>query len=183
MLVSIFDDPGATAFGLLGIACLAAWPLFHSRAMMLTMYLGNTLAFVVHYALLRHWTAAAMNGIMAIQTLTAIWLVRWPGLRWIYYAFMPTLAVMSVATWEGLASLFAAAATTFSTLGRMQSDDITLRLLLLASTPCWAAHDLAVTSLPGLIADTLSMLIGGTMLVRRHPAIGAATLAVMGKRL
>jgi hypothetical protein len=146
------------------------------------MYLGNTLAFVGHYALLNHWTAVAINGIMAIQTLAAIWIVQRPGLRWIYYALTPGLAVISVVTWEGSASLFAVAAGTFSTLGRLQSDETTLRLLLLASTPCWAAHDFVVASLPGFIADTLSMLIGTTMLLRRCPAISVAMLAVVAPR-
>jgi Bacterial inner membrane protein len=182
MLTLIFQNPIATGFGLLGIACLAAWPLFRSRSLMLTMYLGNTLAFVVYYALLHHWTAVAMNGLMAIQTLTAIWIFQWPGMRWIYYAVMPALLVISMATWEGFASLFAVTAATFSTLGRMQSNETALRLLMLASTPCWAAHDLVVASLPGLMADMLSMLIGGTMLLRRCPAIGAAILAIMAHR-
>jgi Bacterial inner membrane protein len=67
-------------------------------------------------------------------------------------------------------------ATTLSTIGRMQTDETTLRLLLLASTPFWAAHDLIVGSLPGLIADVLSMATGAIMLLRRAPAIHVVVL-------
>lgn len=41
-----------------------------------------------------------------------------------------------------------------------------VRVLLLASVPFWAAHDLAVGSLPGLIADLARIATGGWMLLR-----------------
>jgi hypothetical protein len=53
-----------------------------------------------------------------------------------------------------------------STIGRMQTNETALRVLLLASTPFWAAHDVVVGSLPGLIADLLSMATGAAMLLR-----------------
>ena len=134
---------------------------------MLTTYIGNNLAFAVHYGMLHHWTAVLMNGVMGVQTVAAIGLVRWAWLRWPYYALMPVLGAASLATWHGLPSYMAAAATALSTIGRMQRSDIVLRTLLLASTPFWTAHDLMVGSLPGLVADLLSMTIGAAMLLRR----------------
>jgi Bacterial inner membrane protein len=177
MLAVIADNPVATVAGLAGMVCLAVWPLFRTRSTMLMTYIGNNLAFVVHYALLHQWTAVSMNGLMGVQTVVAIWLVRQPRLRWVYYALMPALAAASLVTWLGTPSFLAAAATTLSTLGRMQSNEIVLRILLLASTPCWTAHDLAVGSLPGLVADLLSMATGATMLLRRSPVIATAVMA------
>jgi hypothetical protein len=55
---------------------------------------------------------------------------------------MPVLAFGSVVTWQGAPSLLAGAAATLSTLGRMQLNDTSLRLWLLASAPIWLAHDL-----------------------------------------
>jgi Bacterial inner membrane protein len=63
------------------------------------------------------------------------------------------LAVGTVVTWHGLPSLLAAVAAVLSTIGRMQGNEASLRAWMLASTPFWAAHDLVVGSLPGLIAD------------------------------
>ena len=171
MLAVMADNPAAAVAGLVAMVCLATWPLFRSRSMMLTTYVGNNLAFVVHYALLDHWTAVTMNGLMAIQTVVAIILPRLPRLRWAYYALMPVLALAGLLTWQGAPSFLSAAATTLSTIGRMQTNETTLRLLLLASTPFWTAHDLIVGSLPGLIADVLSMATGATMLLRRAPTI------------
>ena len=131
----------------------------------ITACIGNNLCFALHYALLGHWTAAAMNGLMSVQTVVAIMLVRQRRLRFAYYGLMPVLALASVATWQGVPSFLAAAATTLSTIGRMQTNDVILRVLLLAATPFWAVHDLIVGSFPGLIADVLSMATGATMLL------------------
>jgi Bacterial inner membrane protein len=161
------------------MVCLAAWPLFRARSAMLGTYVCNNLGFVAHYGLLEQWTAVAMNGLMSVQTVVALGLVRWPRLRWAYYALMPLLAAASLATWQGLPSLLSAAAATLSTLGRMQSNETVLRVLLLASTPFWTAHDVIVGSLPGLVADVLSMATGATMLVRQSPAIREALAAAI----
>ena len=166
MLASMTSNPLATGAGLFAMVCLASWPLFRARPAMLGTYIGNNLGFVVHYALLQHWTAASMNGLMSVQTLVAIGLMRWPRLRLAYYGLMLVLAVMTLVTWSGLPSLLADAATTLSTLGRMQGNETILRILILASTPFWAAHDLSVGSMPGLIADVMSMATGTVMLAR-----------------
>jgi hypothetical protein len=174
MLAVVVDNPVAVVAGLIGMVCFATWPLFRARWTMLVAYIGNNLGFALHYALLGHWTAVAMNGIMSMQTVVAIMLVRQPRLRWAYYALMPLLALASVVTWQGPPSFLAAAATTLSTLGRMQTNDAILRVLLLASTPFWAAHDLLFGSAPGLVADLLSMGTGAAMLLRQSPQFGIA---------
>jgi hypothetical protein len=166
MVVAMTHDPLATAAGLFAMICLASWPLFRARPVMLGTYIGNNLGFVVHYALLQQWTAVSMNGLMSVQTLVAMGLVRWPRLRLAYYALMLVLAVATLLTWSGVPSLLAAAATTLSTFGRMQGNETVLRILILASTPFWAAHDLMVGSMPGLIADVMSMTTGTIMLAR-----------------
>lgn len=179
MLDAIANHPIAAAAGVVAVVCLAVWPLFRARWTMLLAYTGNNLAFVVHYALLGQWTAVAMNGLMCVQTVVAILLVRVPGLRRAYYALMPLLALGTVATWQGVPSLLSAAATMLSTLGRMQTNDTVLRVLMLASTPLWAAHDVIIGSLPGLIADLLSMATGATMLLQRSPAVRHAIMRAM----
>jgi hypothetical protein len=166
MLAVLAANPAAGGAGLVAMTCFVVSPLFQARWMMLTAYICNNLCFALHYALLGHWTAVAMNGIMSVQTVVAIMLIRQPRLRWAYYALMPVLAFASIITWQGVPSFLAAAATTLSTIGRMQTNDVVLRVLLLAATPFWAVHDLTVSSLPGLIADVLNMATGATMLLR-----------------
>ena len=128
----------------------------------------------MHYALLGHWTAVAMNGFIGVQTVVAIALVHRPGLRFVYYTLMPVLVLATFVTWQGLPSVLSLTATMLSTVGRMQTNETALRVLMLASTPFWAAHDLVVGSLPGLIADLLSMATGAVMLLR-SPATAPVT--------
>jgi hypothetical protein len=145
---------------------------------MLVTYVGNNLGFVVHYALLDQWTAATMNGVMAVQTVVAMYLIVRPQLRGVYYFLMVVLVIGGLMTWEGLPSLLAGLAAMLSTIGRMQTNQLFLRAWLLSSTPFWVAHDSIVGSLPGLIADILSMATGTTMLLIQSPAIRAAVTSV-----
>jgi hypothetical protein len=175
MLLGAADRPVATVAGLVAMACYAAWPSFHSRPAILLAYAGNNIGFVVHYALLDQWTATALNGTMAVQTLLALLFSRAPQLRWVYAALIPVPIVIGAVTWHGLPSVLAATAALLSTLGRMQTREIALRTLLLASMPIWADHDVVVGSLPGLIADLLGIGISAVMLARRlAPGKGGA---------
>ena len=71
---------------------------------------------------------------------------------------MPILVLGSYMTWQALPSLLAMAATTLSTIRRLQGNETVLRAWLLASTPFRMAHDSIVGSSPGLIADILNWL-------------------------
>jgi hypothetical protein len=53
----------AWGFGLLGMACLAVWPLFRTRGAMLCVQLGVVGSLSMHYALLDIATAAVVNGL------------------------------------------------------------------------------------------------------------------------
>jgi hypothetical protein len=100
MLAVTAHNPVAAGAGVIAMLCLATWPLFRTRWTMLMTYMGNNVAFVVHYALLGQWTAVAMNGLMGVQTVVAILLIRLPRLRLVYYALMPVLALASLVTWQ-----------------------------------------------------------------------------------
>ncbi|HVJ42399.1 MAG TPA: YgjV family protein [Dongiaceae bacterium] len=166
MLVTIAANPAACGAGLFGMFCLAIFPLFRSRRAMLLIYICNNLAFIVHYGLLEDWTAAAMNGLMAVQTVIALHIAA-ARYRWLYYVLMVALAGMVAITWQGLPSLFAGMAAAFSTAGRMQRAELPLRVLMLVAMPCWLAHDIVVASMPGFIADILSIATGLVMLYQR----------------
>jgi len=56
-------------------------------------------------------------------------------------------------TWQGWMSLPSTVATTLSTPGRIQGNELALRVLMLSSAPLCATHDLLVGSLPGLLAE------------------------------
>ena len=159
--------PIAACAGFVGMICFVAWPLCRTRPTMLVTYIGNNIGFMLHYYLLGQWTAVAMNGVMALQTVVAMYLVERPRLRWVYYLLMPALVGGSLITWHGLPSLLAGFAAILSAVGRVQINEIYLRAWLLTSAAIWLAHDFVVGSLPGLTADILSMTTGAAMLLLR----------------
>ena len=169
MLGLVIERPVAACAGIFGMLCLAAYPLARSRSLLLTTYLGNNLGFAAHYALLGHSTAVTMNLILGVQTVVALGLARWPRLRWAYYTLIPIVLVAAALTWQGWVSLLSTLATMLSTFGRMQANEFALRVLMLASAPVWAAHDLWVGSLPGLLADLSCIVTGGWMLIKHAP--------------
>jgi hypothetical protein len=65
----------------------------------------------------------------------------------------------------------------------MQNNETSLRFWLLASAPFWMAHDVIVGSLPGQLADILSMASGVVVISKRSPAVRTLmTSAVHGAR-
>jgi hypothetical protein len=108
-----------------------------------------------------------MNGVLALQTVVAMYFFERPRLRWIYYLLMPVLAVGSLITWHGLSSLLAGLAAILSAIGRVQVNETYMRTCLLISAAIWLAHDFVVGSLPGLTADLLSMTTGAAVLLLR----------------
>ncbi len=164
----LIDQPVAAAWGVFGMMCLIFWPVFRTRTTMLIVQLGIGIGLGVHYGLLGAWTGALMNALCAVQVAAAIPMERRPNLRWTYYAIIPAIAAASAVTWAGWPSAFAALGMVFLTLGRMQSNLLWLRLLLLAAVPFWLIHDVLVGSLPALVADVASFGIGAVMLWRHH---------------
>jgi len=166
MLNSIIEHPVAGGAGIFGMVCLAAYPMFRSRPLLLTAYLANNCGFATHYALLGDGTAELMNTVIGAQTLVAVSLVRWPVLRWLYYALMMVSFGGAAITWHGWPSFFCLTATSLSALGRLQRSETPMRTLMLSSSPFWGVHDLLIGSLPGLVADMGSTATGTLMLLR-----------------
>jgi hypothetical protein len=169
------DNPLASVFGIVGLVCLAIWPVFHSRATIMAAQLAIGIAYALHYALLEAWTGAAVTLVGALQALSTLHLSAERRLRFIAFAFLPIPGFIAAATWVGVPSLLAATALTLIMIGRMQSDEYRMRLVLLAAAPIGMAHDLMIGSLPAFAGGAIAMLIGAVILWRltdtRHPPI------------
>ncbi|MCA9787436.1 MAG: YgjV family protein, partial [Candidatus Cloacimonetes bacterium] len=87
--------------------------------------------------------------------LAAIPLGLRPGFRMAYLLTLPLIATALLLSWQGWPSIFAALAMAGLSLGRYQVNVLVFRIILLATIPCWVAHNLLVGSLPGLFSDAL----------------------------
>jgi len=168
------ENPLAVAFGAAGLFCQLIWPLFQDRRAIMTAQFGIGADYSMHYALLGAWSGAGVAGLGATQSALAFFAGDRPWLRNVGYVFLPVVGLIGYLTWSGIESAFALAAVTLIMVGRMQSDTLRLRILLLTAAPFGMAYDIAVGAAPALIGGIVSAIIAVTMLVReirsRRPA-------------
>jgi hypothetical protein len=167
MFPDITTEVVAWCVGLLGMTCLAVWPLFRTPAAMLSIQLGAVGGLSAHYALLGITTAAVVNALGALQIVLTLLSTRHPGLRWSGYAVAIAIVASSVFTWQGVLSLLSATGMALVAIGRTQRDEKTMRAVVLAGGPFWLVHDVLIAS-PVAVADAASLLVGLGQIARER---------------
>lgn len=166
-LIEIFQhSPMAVVFGIMGLACQLAWPVFNERKRILSVQFGIGANYGIQYALLDAWSGAGIAGLGATQTAVAFFAGDRAWLRKMGLAFLPVVAVVCYATWSGLSSLLALCACLLVMMGRLQNDTLRLRLFLLAAAPFGISYDIVVGAMPALCGAVSSAVIAFVMLVR-----------------
>jgi hypothetical protein len=162
-------DPGTPAglCGILATAGLAAWPLFRTRGVMLSLQLGALALLSLHYALLGVTTAAIVNALGTLQLVACLAFGTHSRLRYLGYGLAGLMVASSIFTWQGQISLLSTGGNVVIAFGRLQAKADRMRLLVLAGTPFWILHDALIES-PVVLADTLSLLVGLVALVWRN---------------
>jgi hypothetical protein len=94
----------------------------------------------------------------------ALYATRSEALNRIGYGLIPLMIGAGVYFWTGPTSALCVAAMGLIALGRMQDNQWTIRILILAGSVFWAAHDNLLSSWIALAADLLSLIIGLAML-------------------
>jgi len=163
---SFLDNPAASAAGFLALVGLTAWPLFSSRRGILLAQLGAGVAFACHYALLGIFAPSLVNVLGSVQTGAALFSTRSEAMNRIGYGLIPLMIGAGIYFWTGPTSALCVAAMGLIALGRMQTSQWTLRLLILAGGVFWSAHDYLVESWIALAADLLSLTVGLAMLAQ-----------------
>jgi len=158
--------PLAALFGALGLACQLTWPLFSARRAILAVQFGIGAGYAAQYALLGAWSGAGIAALGATQTALTFFADEHPALRRIAILFLPAAGAICVATWNGAASLMAAAACTLVMAGRMQSDTLRLRLFSLSAAPFGIGHDIFVGAALALVGAIASAGVAAVALVR-----------------
>ena len=157
------------SFAVVGALCLVSWPLMKTRNAMLLAQLGLALAFAAHYELEGLRTAALLNGLGALHVASSLLWGTSPRLKWIGYSMIPAILAACLLSWGGLPSILSTTGMLLIALGRVQVDAAAVRLLVLAGSPFWLAHDVLVWS-PLAFADLLSIGVGAVALLRDRRA-------------
>ena len=155
----ILSAPMAMAFGTAGLAGQLAWPMLRDRTQILSMQLGIACCYATQYALMDEKIGASVCLVGAMQTTIALIVGDDPRLRWTGLGFIPLVIVLGMVTWSGPSSAFAMTACSLIMLGRMQSDTLRMRAIMLAAAPFGIGYDLSVGALPALCGAILSAAI------------------------
>lgn len=162
--------------GYAGVVANVSWPLMQDRRMLLAgQGLACTFMFF-HFILLGAHTGAAIMAVVGFQALLAIPLGTAPRFKFIYLASLSLTPAVAWFTWQGTASVFSSLALVCACLGNFQLDPIRQRMGLLAAILAWYVHNAMVGSVPGLVSNTLGLLVSMAMLARVYRGRQKATL-------
>ena len=177
-LCMLMDLPLAAAFGVAGLCCQLLWPLMRTRGSILAVQFGMPLFYGMQYGMLEAWSGVGVACVGATQTLVACAAGRHSCLKRLGYVFIPAVAVVCAATWQGPVTAFALVACALTMIGRMQADTLHMRYLMLAAAPFGMGFDLMVGAMPALCGAITSFLLGLACLRRelnaRRPAVTCA---------
>ena len=156
------SDMMATAFGSAALAGQVAWPLLKKREHILTLQLGIAAAYAAHYGLQGVTSGATVCLVGATQTTIALLAGDRPWLSRMGLGFIPLVCLVGALTFSGPATILAVTACCLIMLGRLQSDTVRMRALMLAASPFGITHDIFTGAYPALAGALLSAAIAAT---------------------
>jgi hypothetical protein len=162
--LSLAQDAPAVLTGIAAALCLTAAPAFRSRRTILLVQLAAGLCFAAHYLCLGITVAAAANMLGMVQTGAALFAARSSAMNRLGYALIALMALTGLWFWQGPISGLSVAAMVLIALARMQSNEIHLRLLLLAGGGFWVMHDVMGGAWIAVAADIGALVMGGATL-------------------
>ncbi len=129
------------------------------RGHILLCFIFSSSTLALHFALLGHWTAAALALFATVRFAISCYTVNM-RLAWFFVA---VIAVITTFTWEGPLSLLAAGGSAICNLGAFQREDKRLRLFIFPGTLCWLGHNILAGSPGAVVVESVflcSNLIG-----------------------
>lgn len=131
--------------------CLVAFASRNDERLLAVLVFGN-LAFVLQYALLEAWVAAAISVLVWVRTVLAR---RLQGSRPAMVVMLAAAFLVAALTWQGPMDVFPLAAGIFGTVSMFLLRGIPLRIGLAATALCWVITDIAIAAIGALLADLL----------------------------
>ncbi|MGB3245986.1 MAG: YgjV family protein [Sulfitobacter sp.] len=161
----LMQDTPTLLSGIAAAVLLTSAPAFRSRRMILLVQLAAALAFTMHYFCLGIAVAGAVNILCAVQTAAALLSAKSAAMHRLGYALIGLMALVGFWFWQGPISALSVAATILIAVGRMQANELNLRVLLLAGGCFWAMHDFAAQAWIAFGADVGALAIGAVALL------------------
>jgi hypothetical protein len=173
-------NPAVFLTGICAAVFLTGAPMLRDRRAILLAQLGASLCFASHYALLGLAAASAANVLGTVQIVAALFAARSAAMNRLGFGLICLMMVAGVVLWEGPISALGVTATALIALGRMQRDEVHLRLLLLVGGGFWIAHDFIAAAWIPLLADIGAILAGVVALSAMFVSVSWRPRASMG---
>lgn len=155
----------AAAFGYAGVLANILWPMMRIRNRLLLGQVVACLLMLAHFSLLGAFSGAAVMAVAGIQALLAIPLGKHQRFRLIYLGSLLLTPLVCIATWHGPQSLFSSIAMAIFSIANYQLNPVRQRALLIVVILAWYVHNFMVGSVPGLVSNTLALLVSVRMLI------------------
>ena len=156
----------ASIFGFAGVAANLVWPMMRHRPSLLFWQVVACAFMLIHFELLDAHTGAIIMFVAGLQASLAIPLGRSPKFKFIYLGSLLLTPVVCYWSWQGLQSVFSSLALAIVCVANFQLNQLHQRALLIAAIFAWAAHNIMVNSIPGLVSNTLAFCVSTYMLFR-----------------
>lgn len=153
--------------GYLAFTALVAAPVMRGRTGILVLQLAAGVFFALHYSALGVAAACLSNALGSVQTLLAIFAPRNRYLNNIGWIMVPVLIAVAIIFWSGPTSILSCAAMSFIAVGRMQRNELSLRVLVLIGGFFWMCHDYLIDAWIALAADIFCAAVGILVLFLR----------------
>lgn len=154
------QDPLTLLTGLAAASCLTFAPACRCRRSILLVQLAAGLFFAAHYLCLGLSGGALANILGSVQTAAAIYSTRSAAMHGLGYALIGLMIVFALVFWQGPVTLLSICAMALIALGRMQTDERMLRILVIAGGGFWILYDFIGEAWIALFADIGALSVG-----------------------
>ncbi|MCL1979533.1 MAG: YgjV family protein, partial [Proteobacteria bacterium] len=111
---------------------------FKERSRIIACLIISCLLVTVHFALLAHWTAMGLGGLVAFRFIVSSRTTS----KKVMAAFIAASLIVTALTFHGPLSLLSCTGSIFGTIGSFCADDKRLRQLLMAASSLWLLHNI-----------------------------------------
>ena len=138
----------------------------NNKRNLILLFLGTAqVIFILHFALLGVWTAAAMNVVGSTRTFFFIFKGRkkWMDGNFVMYVFICLFLIAGILSWQNWLSILPVAAMMIETVGLWQKNTRRIRVIVFIPHPVWLVYNFIHGSYPGVLTEVFivtSLIIG-----------------------
>ena len=138
----------------------------NNKRNLILLFLGAAqVIFILHFALLGVWTAAAMNIVGSTRTFFFVFKGRkkWMDGNFVMYVFICLFLIAGVLSWQNWLSILPIVAMIIETIGLWQKDTRRIRFIVFIPHPVWLVYNFIHGSYPGVLTEVFivtSLIIG-----------------------